>query len=155
MFLKVVAESGSVGVWIWLPLLLHCSLQMVKPHNRRDCRSENQKALRQHHILECLSTWKGVDGFARLDDNVFCNCKQYKLGHEGVNIKEKDLKVNYNIKPCLRKVANGHFTTVVKVSGSYGVAYYNAHTMKVLEARLNMRTNHLHSCQPNCSLKLL
>ncbi|MCI96627.1 hypothetical protein A2U01_0117927, partial [Trifolium medium] len=37
------------------------------------------------------------------------------------------------IKQCLRKVADGHFTTAVKVLGSSGVAPCNENTVKILE----------------------
>lgn len=40
-----------------------------------------------------------------------------------------------NVKQCLCKVAHGHFTMVVTVLGSSGVAPYSAHTIKALEAK--------------------
>jgi hypothetical protein len=43
--------------------------------------------------------------------------------------------MNTNIKQCLRKVADGHFTADVKVLGSSGVTPYNEDTMKVLEEK--------------------
>ncbi|GKC73046.1 putative reverse transcriptase domain-containing protein, partial [Tanacetum coccineum] len=42
---------------------------------------------------------------------------------------------NTNIKQCLRKVADGHFTTAVKVLSSSGVAPYCDDTIKALEAK--------------------
>ncbi|MCI72591.1 hypothetical protein A2U01_0093854, partial [Trifolium medium] len=44
-------------------------------------------------------------------------------------------KMNTNIKQCLRKVADGHFTADVKVLGSSGVAPYNEVTMKFLKEK--------------------
>ncbi|PNX61960.1 hypothetical protein L195_g060921, partial [Trifolium pratense] len=43
--------------------------------------------------------------------------------------------MNTNIKQCLRKFADGHFTVAVKVLGSSGVAPYNEDAMKVLEEK--------------------
>lgn len=43
--LKVVDDLGYVDTWVWLLLFLRCTLQAVKPHNMRDRRSRNQKAL--------------------------------------------------------------------------------------------------------------
>ncbi|MCI50115.1 hypothetical protein A2U01_0071359, partial [Trifolium medium] len=37
-----------------------------------------------------------------------------------------------NIKQCVRKVADAHFTAAVKMLGSSGVAQYNEDTMKIL-----------------------
>lgn len=42
-------------------------------------------------------------------------------------------KGNTNIRQCLRKVADGHFTAAVNVLCSSGVAPYNVDTVKVLE----------------------
>lgn len=84
--------------------------------------------------MECLGIWRrDVDGFVKLVDRVLNNYEQDKLGHEGVFIVEEDAKVSSNGKQCLRKIADGHFTTTVKVLGSSGVSPYNAHIMKVLE----------------------
>lgn len=51
--------------------------------------------------------------------------QQYNLGYEGVRIEEKDKKENSNVKQCLHKVADGHFTTNLKVLGTYEVLPYN------------------------------
>ncbi|KAL6499220.1 hypothetical protein OROHE_026248 [Orobanche hederae] len=40
-----------------------------------------------------------------------------------------------NVRQCLRKVADGHFTAVVKVLCSSGVAPYSDDTMEALEAK--------------------
>ncbi|GAU47853.1 hypothetical protein TSUD_404300 [Trifolium subterraneum] len=48
------------------------------------------------------------------------------------NIEEETQKMTTNIKQCLHKVADGHFTAAVKVFGSSGVAPYNEDTMKIL-----------------------
>lgn len=53
--------------------------------------------------------------------------EQDKLGHEGVHIEEKDANMSSNVKQCLRKVIDGHFTTVVKVLGSFDVVPYKVH----------------------------
>lgn len=66
---------------------------------------------------------------------MLCISTRNKLGHEGVHIEEKYAKVNFNVKQCLCKVADGHFTTVVKVYGAYDVTSYNAHTMNALDVK--------------------
>ena len=45
------------------------------------------------------------------------------------------LERNPNIKQCLHKVSNGHFTTVVKVLCSSGVAPHSEEMVKALEAK--------------------
>lgn len=78
---------------------------------------------------------RDVDGLAKLVDGVFGSSKQDKLGHEGVHIMEKDANVSSNANQCFHKVADDHFTTVVKVFGIFGVVLYNAHTIKALKAK--------------------
>lgn len=95
---------------------------MVKPPNKRDYRFENRKALQQPNILECLTSWRDANGLVKLVDSVLDSSEQDKLGYGGVHIEEKDEKVSSNFKQCLRKIANGHFTSVLEVLRLYGVA---------------------------------
>ncbi|KAK2455796.1 hypothetical protein QL285_003218 [Trifolium repens] len=128
---KVVVEPSSIGAWVQLLLLPRCTLQVVKPQNRRDRRSGNRKSLQQHHILECLATWRETNGLAKLVDRVLGSYR-HGQGYGKDNIEEENHKMDTNIKQCLRKVADGHFTAAIKVLGSSGVAPYNEDTMKIL-----------------------
>lgn len=58
---------------------------MIRPHNRRNRRFGNRKALQQHHILECLTTWNDANSISKLVDRVLGRFEQDKLGHEGVS----------------------------------------------------------------------
>jgi hypothetical protein len=126
---KVIATPSSVGAWVQLLLLPRCTLQVVKPQTRRDSRSGNRKSLQKSHILECLATWREPDGVAKLVDIVL---DQENLSYRRDNVEGGNRKMKTNIKQCLRKVADGHFTAAVKVLGSSGVAPYIETTMKVL-----------------------
>nr|GEY72201.1 reverse transcriptase domain-containing protein [Tanacetum cinerariifolium] len=53
----------------------------------------------------------------------------------GGDFLEEGATDNTNIKKCLRKVADGHFTTAVKVLSSFGVAPYFDDTFKALKAK--------------------
>ncbi|GJS30978.1 hypothetical protein Tco_0491598 [Tanacetum coccineum] len=50
-------------------------------------------------------------------------------------IEQEGATGNTNIKQCLRKVADGHFTAAVKVLSSSGVAPYCDDIIKALEAK--------------------
>ena len=53
---------------------------------------------------------------------------------QGGGILQKEAtSSNTNIRQCLRKVADGHFTATLKVLCSSGVAPYNGDTIKALE----------------------
>jgi hypothetical protein len=129
---KVVAEPNSVSAWIRLLLFPRCTLQVVKPQNRRDRRSGNRKSLQKHHILSCLATWREANGVGKLVDGVLASSGHEGQGYGRDNCEEKNKGKGINIKQCLRKVADGHFTAAVKVLGSSGVAPYNGDTLKVL-----------------------
>jgi len=79
-----------------------------------------------------LAKWRETDGFAELVGGVLSESEQVGSGNGGEDFEEKDKKMGPNIKQCLRKVVDGHFTAAVEVLGSSGVAPYNEDTMEIL-----------------------
>jgi hypothetical protein len=73
--------------------------------------------LQTHHILGCLATWREEDGIVKLVDSMLDGFGQEGLGHGGDDTKGENKKMSTNIKQCLRKVIDGHFTAIVKVLG--------------------------------------
>jgi hypothetical protein len=67
------------------------------------------------------------------------------MGNGENNFDEKDKNMGPNIRQCLRKIVDGHFTTTVKVVGSSGVAPYNEDTMEILGVK------HLYRPHPSMS----
>ncbi|GJR15355.1 hypothetical protein Tco_0798007 [Tanacetum coccineum] len=63
------------------------------------------------------------------------NTKRGSFGQGGGDFPEEKATGNTNIKQCLRKVADGHFTAAVKVLSSSGVAPYCDDTINALEAK--------------------
>ncbi|GKA87125.1 hypothetical protein Tco_0808836 [Tanacetum coccineum] len=57
------------------------------------------------------------------------------LGQGGGKFMKERTSGNTNIRQCLCKVADGHFTTAVKVLSSSSVAQYCDNTIKALEAK--------------------
>jgi hypothetical protein len=82
--------------------------------------------------MGCLANWREPGGFAELIDSVLNLSGQDGIGNGGEYFEEKDHKMGPNIKQCLHKVADGHFTAAVKVLGSSGVAPYNEDTIGIL-----------------------
>ncbi|MFS8014296.1 hypothetical protein Hanom_Chr15g01342921 [Helianthus anomalus] len=111
---KVVASPGSVENWVQL-LLLSC----------------NRKSLQCSSILQALALWKDGSGFTDLVSSLLNSG-----GDVGVAKRDsgrgEDNKKDPNIKQCLRKVRDGHFTAAVKVLCSSGVAPFGESTMKAL-----------------------
>ncbi|KAL6583854.1 hypothetical protein OROMI_003143 [Orobanche minor] len=123
---KVVAQPGSVDAWIRLLLLPQCTLQVFRPSNRQENRSENRWSLQQRLIMDSLATWGREDGIISLIQNMV---------DTPFRVVKEEKKGNDNIKQCLRKVADGHFTAAVKLLCSFGVAPYNGATTEALEAK--------------------
>ncbi|KAJ0847106.1 hypothetical protein HanRHA438_Chr15g0732401 [Helianthus annuus] len=132
---KVVAQPRSIEAWVRLFLLPRCTLQVVRPKNRQERRSENRKALQQRSILNFLATWGKEDGIFMLVKNIFDSPALGSLGQGGVDNPEESTVSNTNVRQCLRKVADGHFTAAVKVLCSSGVAPYDDITIQALEAK--------------------
>ncbi|KAI3516021.1 hypothetical protein L1887_14929 [Cichorium endivia] len=134
----VIAQPGSVDAWVRLLLLPRCTLQVFRPKNRQECRSGNRKSIQQSCILKSLATWGKEDGITTLLNNIFDNSGVGYMGQDGDNT-HATTSAKTNIRQCLRKVADGHFTAAVKVLCSSGVAPYTGDTIKALEDKHPLR----------------
>ena len=132
---RVVAKPGSVDEWVRLLLFPRCTLQVFKPRNRQESRSGNRKNLQSRSILNALATWGDEGGITSLVESVLNFSGVGSLGHEGSDKQEEISQSSTTIKQCLRKVADGHFTSAMKVLCSSGVAPYNADTIDALKAK--------------------
>ena len=128
---KVVDSPGSIENWVKLLLLPRCTLRVVKPSTRQERRSGNRKSLQCSSIQQALAVWKDGSGFADLVLSLFDNVGGSTFSKREMG-GEEDSKNNLNIKQCLRKVSDGHFTAAVKVLCSSGVAPLGDSTMKAL-----------------------
>ena len=116
-----------------LLLLPRCTLHVFRPKNRQECRSGNRKSLQQCSILKSLDTWGKEGGITKLVQNMLDNPEVGAMRQGGGILQKEAISSNTNIKQCLHKVADGHFTAAVKVLCSSGVAPYNGDTIKALE----------------------
>ncbi|MFS7972398.1 hypothetical protein Hanom_Chr09g00844251 [Helianthus anomalus] len=128
---KVVASPGTVESWVKLLLLPRCTLKVVKPSSRQERRSGNRKSLQCNSILRSLAVWKDGSGFEVLVNSLLSDTREGVVrGREAQ--REIAEEVSPNIKQCLRKVSDGHFTAAVKVLCSSGVAPRGESTMQAL-----------------------
>ncbi|GJS32872.1 hypothetical protein Tco_0531254, partial [Tanacetum coccineum] len=131
-----MARSGTDLKMAKLLLLFpRCTLQVYKPKNRQERRSRNRKSFQQSSILKSLATWRKDDGIATLVKSMLDGSALGSFGQGGGNFLEEGAMGNSNIKQCLHKVADEHFTAAVKVLSSSGVALYYDDTIKALEAK--------------------
>ncbi|KAJ0896593.1 hypothetical protein HanRHA438_Chr08g0336351 [Helianthus annuus] len=115
-------------------------LGVFTPVSRQDKRSGNRKNGQCLSIQRALSQWGDREGFGILIQSLFA--QPVKEGPEGFKKMsgKKSEDVSSNVKQCLRKVADGHFTAAVKVLCSSGVAPHDKKTMKALVDK--------HPCMP-------
>ncbi|PWA73679.1 reverse transcriptase domain-containing protein [Artemisia annua] len=83
------------------------------------------KSLQQSSILKSLATWGKDDGITMLVNSMLDGSGLESFGQGGGDFLEERTTGNTNIRQCLRKVADGHFTAAVKVLSSSGVAPYS------------------------------
>ncbi|GKB17841.1 hypothetical protein Tco_0851764 [Tanacetum coccineum] len=102
---KVVAQPDSIDAWVRLLLFPRCTLQ------GKD------------------------DGITMLVKSILDCSALRSFGQGGGDFLKEGVTGNTNIKQYLRKVADGHFTTAVKVLSSSVVAPYCDDTIKALEAK--------------------
>nr|GEU71803.1 putative reverse transcriptase domain-containing protein [Tanacetum cinerariifolium] len=104
------------------------------PKNRQECRSRNRKSLQQSSISNSLATWGKDDSITMLVKSMLDRSGSVPLSQGGGDFLEEGTTGNTNIRQCLRKVANVHFTAAMKVLSFSGVAPYCDDTIKALEA---------------------
>ncbi|GKB46518.1 hypothetical protein Tco_0897271 [Tanacetum coccineum] len=82
------------------------------------------------------SSWLSSCFFSSVEDSSLQDGSALgSFGQGGDDFLEERATCNTNIKKCLRKVKDGHFTTSVKVLPSSGVAPYCDDTIKALEVK--------------------
>ncbi|GJV99490.1 hypothetical protein Tco_1554742 [Tanacetum coccineum] len=131
---KVAATPTSIEAWVKLLLLPRCTLCVFRPSNRQERRSGNRKSLQCHSIQRALAAWGG-DGFIELIPLLFAEPLRVVSGNDDRVSGSDSSTVGTNVKQCLRKVSNGHFTAAVKVLCSSGVAPFGMDTLTALLAK--------------------
>lgn len=128
---RVVAAPGSVDAWVKLLLLPRCTLRVVSPSCRQERRSGNRKSLQSNNINQALARWKDGSGFCELVSSLLDSPRVESSS--GKEASDGDSALSSNVRQCLRKVADGHFTAAVKVLCSSGVAPMNDSTLNALK----------------------
>ncbi|GKA07808.1 hypothetical protein Tco_0687032 [Tanacetum coccineum] len=96
--------------------------------------SGNRKSLQCHSIQRVLAAWCG-DGFIELIPFLFVQPLRVVSGKDDHVSGSDRSTVGTNVKQCLRKVSNGHFTAAVKVLCSSEVAPFGTDTLTALLAK--------------------
>ena len=89
--------------------------------------------MQHRNILSALATWGTEDGIAKLVKYLVDNARLEQQDKKEEYIQEKRTPGSTNVRQCLRKVADGHFTAAVKVLCSSWVAPFGGDPTKALE----------------------
>ncbi|KAJ0587341.1 hypothetical protein HanRHA438_Chr04g0160781 [Helianthus annuus] len=141
---KVVSMPDSVEAWVRLLILPRCTLRVFKPAGCQDKRSGNRKTGQCLSIQRSLAQWSDREGFATLVQSLFDQPARGVTDGIKKGTKIDNEYGGTDVKQCLRKVADGHFTAAVKVLCSSGVAPLNKNTLEALVAK--------HPCMPPPSM---
>ncbi|KAD6455032.1 hypothetical protein E3N88_09738 [Mikania micrantha] len=132
---KVATTPDSVEAWVRLLLLPRCTLRVFRPSNRQEHRSGNRKSLQCQSIRRSLAAWGDEDGFVELILSLLAQPSNESPSLDKPSSSSVNPTNHPNVKQCLRKVADGHFTAAVKVLCSSGVAPFGNDTLKALVAK--------------------
>lgn len=93
-----------------LLLLPRCTLRVFRPSNRQQRRSGNRKSEQCRIIQRSLSAWGDRDGFFELLISLFDQPLGDAPGGDAFVPESDNAGLGANVKQCLQKVADGHFT---------------------------------------------
>ncbi|GJU18614.1 putative reverse transcriptase domain-containing protein [Tanacetum coccineum] len=125
--------------------LTHCKTPTAQPHERRNpdqinaCMFPSNPSKYQN--VSRLSVDLPSDGSVKkfTVKSMLDGSWSGSLGQEGGDFMVERTTGITNVRQCLRKVADGHFTAAVKMLSSSGVAPYCDDTIKALEAKYPYR----------------
>nr|GEV42418.1 peroxidase 72 [Tanacetum cinerariifolium] len=93
------------------------------------------------YTLQVTSYMGEDDGITTLVKIILDGFTLGSFGHGGCDFRKKGATRNTNIKQCLRKVADEHFTTAVKMISSFSVSPYSDDSTSY--GRDDLRTQHI------------
>ncbi|KAD5802329.1 hypothetical protein E3N88_13689 [Mikania micrantha] len=116
-------------------MLLRCTLRVFGPSNRQEHRSGNRKSLQCQSIRRSLAAWGDEDEFVELILLLLAQPSNKSSNLDKPSLSSANSATHTNVKQCLRKVEDDHFTAAVKVLCSSGVASLGNDTLKALVAK--------------------
>ncbi|CAO2836311.1 unnamed protein product [Amaranthus hypochondriacus] len=108
-----------------------CILKTFRPRSSSESRSAVKRRHQEESISRAICTWSAPGGMLQLvRDTMAEDSPTFSMvGDEDLDLEDR------NIKQCSRKVCDGHYTAVVRVLSSSGVASYNDATLADLQSK--------------------
>ncbi|GKD49697.1 hypothetical protein Tco_1278673, partial [Tanacetum coccineum] len=121
---KVICKPDDISSWVSLLVLPLCLLKTFCPRSNLECKYANKRQYQEESITNAILSWGVPGGCLQLMRETLAEFASPML-----DLVEEDLDLNErNIKQCKRKICDGHYTVVVRVLSSSGVAPYNDDT---------------------------
>ncbi|XP_026392581.1 uncharacterized protein LOC113287919 isoform X1 [Papaver somniferum] len=128
---KVLARPVDLVVWLHLLLLPVCTLNLYIPKGTGEERSGVRKKLQIAAINQPLCKWREPKGCVVLVQNLLDLTKHSAKQQRPRRKKEE----NANIQACKKKINFGHFTAVIRVLFSDGIAPATSETLHDLQQK--------------------
>ncbi|XP_026427683.1 uncharacterized protein LOC113323576 [Papaver somniferum] len=128
---KVLARPGYLIVWLHLLLLPVCTLNLYIPKGTGEERCGVRKKLQIAAINQALCKWREPNGCFVLVQNLL-DLTKHSAKQQRPRRKKED---NTNIQACKKKISFGHFTAVIRVLFSDGIAPATSETLHDLQKK--------------------
>nr|GEW64116.1 hypothetical protein [Tanacetum cinerariifolium] len=128
---KVICTLNDISCWVTLLVFPLCLLKTFFPRSNLECKTANKCQRQEESITDAIRSWGVPGGSFQLVRETLAESAPPML-----DLDEEDLDLGErNLKQCKRKICDGHYTSVVRVLSSSGVAPYNDATLQELKAK--------------------
>ncbi|GJT00979.1 hypothetical protein Tco_1152687 [Tanacetum coccineum] len=128
---KVIYKPDVVSCWVSLLVLPFCLLKTFRPRSNLQCKPAIKSQCQEEFIVSAIRLWGMPGGSLQLLRETLAGSSP---AVSDVDDDDLDLGVQ-NIKPCKRKIYNGHYTATIRVLSSSGVALYSEATLEDLKTK--------------------
>ncbi|GKC70007.1 hypothetical protein Tco_1115890 [Tanacetum coccineum] len=133
---KVICKPDDISCLVSLLVLPLCLLKTFCPRSNLECWSANKRQRQEESITNAIRSWGVPGGSLQLVRETLT-----EYAYPMLDLDEENLDMcERNLKQCKRKICDGHYTAVVRVLSSSGVAPYNDDTLQDLKAKHHFKS---------------
>lgn len=128
---KVLTNPKELSAWLHLLMLPICTLNLYMPKCSKEERSGVRKKLQMDSINQALVRWKKSNRCINIIEQLLAASKQDSQPSKPTRKK----KFSPNLQACKKKLSYGHYTAVIRVLSSNGLAPNTAETLQELSLK--------------------
>nr|GEV89797.1 hypothetical protein [Tanacetum cinerariifolium] len=126
---KVIGKPDDISCWVSLLVLPLCLFKTFRPRSNFECKSAIKRQRQIECIINAIRSWGMPGGSLQLLRETLAESSPTLSEDEDIELGER------NIKQCKRKISDGHYTAVVRVLTSSGVAPYIKDTLEDIKTK--------------------